>query len=573
MPPDWTALREKRALKNALASTSSPHPLERTTACTAPAPPAADAAVPYAHPDLPSSLEARQIPGRGRGVVAKDPLTAGSTLLATAPLVSTLDNLSLPVRCSSCFRAADDLDVPVAKQKLLQCSLCHVVQYCSAACQKNDWALHKKECHALRNAAKNGEKKSSVPDTPVRALGRLLWVRELKGDKLWEQIESLESHRARLSPEEQERFFHLSIALSRYVGQDTLRQACPDAGAVMDLLSRFASNSFALTAPTDLSNIGVSISPLTALFNHSCAPNAVVVFPSFPTLASPRHMHVVAIRPIAAGEEVLTSYVDLALPRDRRRRDLSERYKFDCECVACEADGVDPREALSCPNAKEGCEGLIQLPDRDSTATSVTCPTCKANAPYKSVHAALDAAKEAFAAAEKEQYKEPHVAALHLQHLLTSLTAPLDSTPALALSSYPVFPALQLLLTLQLHAHAFDGALSTATLAWHGAQAVYPVAHPVRALLRTTLVRLQTMPPPQDAAHPGPERAYWGDVAARERAVHELVGGLREVEAAFGSGAAGGEMARRLRDLVADQEQGIIVGRRMRAAAQGALEE
>lgn len=129
---------------------------------------------------------------------------------------------------------------------------------------------------------------------------------------------------------------------------------------------QFASNSFSLTAPTDLSNLGVSISPLTALFNHSCAPNAVVVFPSFPSPSSPRHMHVVAIRAIEPGQEVLTSYVDLALPREARRRELRERYKFGCACGECgrgEVEGaVDPREALRCPRAEDGCEGLIPLP-------------------------------------------------------------------------------------------------------------------------------------------------------------------------------------------------------------------
>jgi len=93
----------------------------------------------------------------------------------------------------------------------------------------------------------------------------------------------------------------------------------------------------------------------------------------------------------------------------------------------------------------------------------------------------------------------------------------------------------------------------------------------VRALLRTTLVRLETMPPPQDPSNPALETRYWSDVTARERALEGLVGALREVELAFGNGSAGaakgGEMARMLRDLISDQEQGIVVGRRMRAAA------
>ncbi|GAA5900303.1 hypothetical protein JCM8208_005320 [Rhodotorula glutinis] len=577
MASDWAVLKRNRDRKAPLASTSSPPPRPPPSTSSprpTPAPaPAAPAALAFSHPDLPSSLDVRNLPGRGRGIIAKTAFRPGQTLLATAPLVSALDNLHYSTRCTSCYRAADDLDsaLPPAKRKLLQCSLCHVVQYCSSQCQKRDWPVHKHECAALRNAAKASNGKKTVPDTPVRALGRLLWTNEVKGSDLWTQVEALESHRAHLSPEEQERFFHLSIALAQYVGQETLKRACPDAGAVIDLCSRFAANSFALTAPTDLSNLGVSISPLTALFNHSCAPNAVVVFPSFPSSPSTaRHMHVVALRSIQPGDEVVTSYVDLALPRDVRQKELRERYKFECACEACEGgegDEVDPREALACP--REGCEGIMALPDRDSTATSVTCATCRSTSPYKSVHAALDAAKLAFADAEKAQYKEPHVAALHLQHLLTSLTAPLDSTPSFALSAYPVLPALQLLLTLQLHASSFSAALSTARLAHKGASRLYAPGHPVRALVRTTLVRLETMPPPQDAAHPDAETRYWSDVRAREQALEGLVGALREVELAFGDGGAvkGGEMARMLRDLISDQEQGIVVGRRLRTAA------
>ncbi|GAA5848967.1 hypothetical protein JCM9279_004679 [Rhodotorula babjevae] len=578
MASDWAALKHKRAHKAPLASTSSspppPPPPSTSSARPLPAPqPAAPTALAFSHPDLPSSLEVRTLPGRGRAILAKAPFRPGQTLLATAPLVSALDNLHYSTRCSTCYRAADDLDaaLPPANRKLLQCSLCHVVQYCTPQCQKRDWPVHKLECAALRAAAKASNGNKTVPDTPVRALGRLLWTSQVKGGDLWTQVESLESHRARLSPEEQERFFHLSIALSQYVGQETLKRTCPDAGAVIDLCSRFAANSFALTAPSDLSNLGVSISPLTALFNHSCAPNAVVVFPSFPSSpTTSRHMHVVALRPIQPGDEVVTSYVDLALPRDVRQKELRELYKFECRCEACEGgegQEVDPRKALACP--KDGCDGLIALPARDSTATSVTCLTCRALASYKSVHDALDAAKLAFADAEKAQYEEPHVAALHLQHLLTSLTAPLASTSALAPSSYPVLPALQLLLTLHLHASSFPAALSTARRAHQGAQRLYAPGHPVRALVRTTLVRLETMPPPQDASNPDAETRYWSDVPARERALAGLVGALREVELAFGDAGAvkGGEMARMLRDLISDQEQGIVVGRRLRAAA------
>lgn len=166
---------------------------------------------------------------------------------------------------------------------------------------------------------------------------------------------------------------------------------------------------------------------------------------------------------------------------------------------------------------------------------------------------------------------DARVAVLHLQHLLTSLTAPLDSTPSFAPSSYPVLPALQLLLALQLHAQApTSTSLSTAQRAWAGAQLVFPPGHPVRAVLRTTLVRLETIPPASDPAHPERELAYWTDVPARQRAIAALVGALKEVEVAYGAGAKGGagkggEMARMIRDLISDQEQGLAVARRMQA--------
>jgi hypothetical protein len=59
-------------------------------------------------------------------------------------------------------------------------------------------------------------------------------------------------------------------------------------------------NSFTLSSPS-LSPIGVAMSPLIAMANHSCDPNAVVVFPE-----GGGAMRVVAIRDILPGDEVST---------------------------------------------------------------------------------------------------------------------------------------------------------------------------------------------------------------------------------------------------------------------------
>ncbi|GAA5853074.1 hypothetical protein JCM8547_000191 [Rhodosporidiobolus lusitaniae] len=523
--------------------------------------------LPYSHPDLPSFLEVRQLPRRGRGVVAKQTISPGTTLFLTSPIVSVLDNRNLATHCSFCFRSRDDTE---QQKSLLQCSACRIAQYCNPTCSTVDWKLHKHECKALRAASKATGRRV-VPDTPVRALGRLLWKRELEGDKLWEEIASLQSHREALSSEEQQRFFQLSIALLQYVGsQELVGKAVGGSGkGMMDLLSRFTSNSFSLTSPSDLTNIGVSVSPLTALFNHSCTGiNAAVVFPSFPSYSKPNHMAVVALREIKPGEEVLTSYVDIVLPREERRRELRERYKFECGCEGCgerKEGAVDPREALEC--SKEGCGGLIPLPPRSDSAatTTVSCPSCASSYPYKDVYPAIDAAKTALAEAERVQYSDPPLAILHLTHALTGLTTSLLPNPALAPSSHPFLSILQLLLTLQLHSSSFSSALSTAHRAWRGVRLVFPSGHPVRAVLLSTLARLYTVPPPPEEGL-GAELAYWSDGAKRREGMGRLVEALKEAETAFGKEGNGREMGRRLRALIRDQEEGISMARRVHEA-------
>ncbi|CEQ40962.1 SPOSA6832_02648 [Sporobolomyces salmonicolor] len=342
------------------------------------------------------------------------------------------------------------------------------------------------------------------------------------------------------------------MALASYVGQETLTAACPNGGALLDLCSRFTHNSFALTSSTDMTNIGVSISPLTALFNHSCSPNAVVVFPSFPSSSWPKHMRVVTLKPISPGEEVLTSYVDIALPRELRRKELKDRYKFDCDCVECTGkvrEGkVDPREALSCPTA--GCEGLIARP-----ATTL-----------QDSSAALQAAKVALGDAEKAQYDDPRTALIHLSHLISSLTS---ISPPFAPSSYPLLHAYQLQLTLQLHAHDFPSALQSAHFAWQGATLIYPFGHPVRAVLSTTVARLAVMAPSSESSSPEADLAYWSNLGQRARGVAMLVEALKEVEVAFGKVEGGGEMGKAVRELLRDQEEGMAMARKVGRAMRG----
>lgn len=132
--------------------------------------------------------------------------------------------------------------------------------------------------------------------------------------------------------------------------------------------------------------MGVATSPLCALFNHGCEPNAVVVFPR-----AGEGMKAVAIADIKAGEEVrgststhhslnisqvLTSYIDLSIPYAERHADLHERYRFDCACTLCARNAdpsfVDPRWCLLHPGCASGGHG--RMPDlRHQGDATVRC--------------------------------------------------------------------------------------------------------------------------------------------------------------------------------------------------------
>jgi SET and MYND domain-containing protein len=127
-------------------------------------------------------------------------------------------------------------------------------------------------------------------------------------------------------------------------------QSDTERGPLRDDADRqMAINCFTLSSPS-LTPIGIAMSPSVALFNHSCRPNAVVVFPQ-----GSKHMAVVAIADIREGEEVLTSYIDVSLPRHLRRQDLKKRYGFDCDCSLCRAP-LDPASGSG-----DLSDGLIKL--------------------------------------------------------------------------------------------------------------------------------------------------------------------------------------------------------------------
>ncbi|KAL7424017.1 hypothetical protein Q5752_001602 [Cryptotrichosporon argae] len=331
-----------------------------------------------------AGLEVRTTPTRGRGIYATRRVVAGTTLVSHLPTVAALTGRHLRTHCSHCYR-------PLVKA--MRCAACRTMHYCSGACQRADWPAHKPECRAFNVFAQMSSR--AHPDRPpaqarlvsegVRAMARLCWARRDARAKTgndpewWEGIRDMESHRTSLPQAELERLKNgmsflkhlLSAADGGSAGGDVIEPAdMRDYGFAtedefIDFGSAFAVNSFTLSK-SELSPVGVATSPLLALVNHSCAPNAVVVFPSGPD------MRLVVIADLDAGDEVLTSYVDVSDPYHVRQEALLERYGFKCDCTLCAAFTPTSIDPMWCVMHEE-CGGRARMPKLEGERAERVC--------------------------------------------------------------------------------------------------------------------------------------------------------------------------------------------------------
>jgi hypothetical protein len=90
------------------------------------------------------------------------------------------------------------------------------------------------------------------------------------------------------------------------------------------------TNAFRATLADD-TPVGLCFEPILALANHSCSPNAVVVFDG-------RSVALRALERIGKGEQVFISYITATEDRTSRQANLKQRYFFDCQCEKCSKD-------------------------------------------------------------------------------------------------------------------------------------------------------------------------------------------------------------------------------------------
>ncbi|SCV69390.1 BQ2448_2410 [Microbotryum intermedium] len=600
MSADWAQLKEKRARAQAGAGPPASAPATSSSALAPAMTSSADESPPSQAPmtgatssnsattttaaepsmgvkptttsytDLPSTLSIQDLPNRGRGMVSTTNITVGTppnhlrfsfrkltsptlppgtTLLNTKPFLSVLDNANLLLRCSSCHVNEMEMNV---QQALLQCSGCRVVRYCSKTCQRADWKdHHKPECEAMKRWKAQGterstaSKSSAFPDTRIRALARVLWKFDKEGKTAQDGYASLYAgdYLGHRMTEENGSWL---MSLNEYVTPTKLREYIPSIESWKKIFSQYELNSFALTTPY-LDTVGVAISPLVALFNHSCQANAVIVFPSIPSSSNAKYMRVVAIRPIKEEEEVVTSYVDPLLTRGMRRKDLKERYGFECRCELCEEVGVDKRERVFCKNGKD-CDGQIKFLDSTQTDLDLSyyCTTCHPN-PSPTLPTQL----EPLLTRVETYLLSPHFGqasdAIPLLELLTQLSKQLKPT------SYPLPSLLQALITSLLDRTMFIEALGVASQLLLSLDEIqgHEHPHPTKAVVLAAIVKLRVA-----SRDKGDLDKYWLDQQGLQVTWEYAKRAVKEVERSFGRGSRLGEEMRGM-ELTTEQAVGM----------------
>lgn len=372
----------------------------------------------------------------------------------------------------------------------------------------------------------------------------------------------MQSLRHHLPPSAVETHTQLAHGVVRFMGisgpQDLLKFGISSAGDLVDLVSRFTTNSFTLSSPS-LSPIGVCVSPTVALANHSCDPNAVVVFPRSSASSNKEPLiEVIALKHISAGEEILTSYIDISLPRHLRRRDLKETYNFVCDCSACSSlddpNVPDLRYALWCP--KE-CGGQCRIPE--SGEGSVQCLKCGAKYLPEQANDALDRVRlgtEAMEKAARLELTDPEHAFRLTTNMLQLIGMPYSSHPLLGLlrlhsslliSSLAASPSNKTL----------DEAIEANFRVQRGMQDVFVEGHPVRGVALAELGKLLAMDPPEAPTSSqesgqiplhGPQRL--------KLAMSTLVQARKELRIGFGDGA---EIVRMVEEMLTSLEKEMQV--------------
>ncbi|KAJ3193732.1 hypothetical protein HK101_004276 [Irineochytrium annulatum] len=405
---------------------------------------------------------------KGRHVKAERDLPTGSTVLIERAAAFTLLKPVQDELCAACTGAlpcSDDargdasaFRIAVKKRSVVCCEGCRrQTYYCSDCCRDDDRRRHALECDVLKQLP-GITAMSSVDYNLFKLVLVILTMQALEredsdaeddagnseneddaGDSENDEVVAFEQQR-RPTPTAfvDDLLSHRSYVDATWlkaveVGANNLVAILPPTlkttpAAIVKLACQINANSHVIIDPSGNTNNHI------AMLNHSCAPNACYVAD---------HRGVMLVRtlaPIARGEELTLSYVDLLLPKQSRRDKLLISKFFHCACARCEFPEastptvVDPDlylEGVLCSRCADG--NSIHIPPTaaaDGDDAPALCQRCSHPLPLSTLtfinHAALRAFDAAYDFARARQpesclvallaFRSRHSAVLHARH-------------------------------------------------------------------------------------------------------------------------------------------------------------
>jgi hypothetical protein len=148
------------------------------------------------------------------------------------------------------------------------------------------------------------------------------------GEAAYGDIQKMETHRddfEKLGAKKWEAVQLMAHTAVSFAGQKDDRANVERARMV---ICGLMCNTLRLVTPT-FDPLGLVLDPRASIINHSCSPNAVVVFDG-PKLS------VRALSTVQDGGEIFISYVDSSAPFGVRQAELRDQYFFTCKCSLCE---------------------------------------------------------------------------------------------------------------------------------------------------------------------------------------------------------------------------------------------
>jgi hypothetical protein len=268
---------------------------------------------------------------KGRCVQTDRHLPKGTVIITSQPLGTVALPQTLNECCNYCFRKQ-------VSPPLQRCSQCKKAYFCDMACFKNAWLSYHQYVCKNGSSTRHAEDDMDLEMLERVALNVARYRKRINTNKIdpvdgsdetvevtMEAFFSLMGHDQLQQRHVKEQ--HALLAKEALQKPFIAQQTDLTVDELIHYLNVFKSNNFSID-DTDMFAIGEGTYPIAALFNHSCRPNAVVMFDG--ALAS---IH--AIEDIEPHTEITIAYVDAAHSRSFRQKSLREKYFFDCTCERC----------------------------------------------------------------------------------------------------------------------------------------------------------------------------------------------------------------------------------------------